>query len=131
HWKSECARIDGLPIVTMLADRPQNVGLPQKARSVRRLLPAALLVQLRRSAELLSLSVAELITSLVGLYLARVTDTEQVCVAAPFLNRTRRSLKVPGQFANPVPLSLSFSMANGTLGESLQKAGQTIRAAMG
>ncbi|WP_285601979.1 condensation domain-containing protein, partial [Trinickia caryophylli] len=104
YWRAACARMDGPPLVTQLADRPNAALAADRVESVRRIVDPALQTALAHAAASLSVSQAEYLTALTTLYLARVARTRDPVIGVSFLNRTKESLDIPGQFAKVIPL---------------------------
>src|SRR5262249_43152149 len=121
---------DGAPLVAMLADRPFAADVPARVSSLRRELGPELRAKLGQVAKTLSLSLAELLTALTGLYLARIAGEDSIVLGVPFLNRTKDTLDIPGQFAKIVPLRLSFDQVGKSLSDTLSEAGEAFRTAL-
>ena len=109
-WQRAFGEETGTPLSVILADRPHRAGGTQKVQSHRRPLPAALAEAIARLAKALSISQAELFTGLTAMYLARIAGEEKVVISVPFLNRTRETLKIPGQFANALPVRMDMQV---------------------
>src|SRR5262249_48222296 len=125
-WRS-WQRADGEPLVTRLADRPYAIEAAPRVSSLRRECEPGLQVKLVHAAETLSLSLAELLTALTGVYLALLSGEDSIVFAVPFLNRTRETLDIPGQFAKIVPLRLSFDSLGSSLAGVVREAGEAFR----
>jgi non-ribosomal peptide synthetase component F len=67
-------------------------------------------------AQTLAVSLNELLTAALAVYLARVTGQARLVLTMPFLNRTRETLHTPGHFVNllPLPLALDLDLPVGT-----------------
>ncbi len=128
-WQQAFEDEAGTPLTVNLADRPHRAGMTQEVQSHRRPLPTALAEAIARLAKALSISQAELFTGLTAMYLARITGEEEVIISVPFLNRTRETLKIPGQFANALPVRMEMQ-ADRPIDGLLVAASQAFRTAL-
>ncbi|RKP48143.1 non-ribosomal peptide synthetase, partial [Trinickia fusca] len=107
-WQSACSKMDGPALVTLVADRPRATQVPPVVLSTRRTLSPTLQGGLADAAKTLALSQAECLTALTAHYLSRLTGENRTVVGLSFLNRAREALDIPGQFAQVIPLHVSF-----------------------
>ncbi len=118
-WRSACARIDGQPLVTLVADHAHPVDARGVVRSLRKVFSQTLQERVLNAARKLALSPAECLTALTALYLMRVTDERSTVLGVSFLNRTREALDIPGQFAKVIPLPVSIGQGDIPLSSTL------------
>ncbi len=128
-WRQAFEKEAGAPLSVNLAGRTHRAGTTQEVQSHRRPLPAALAEAIAPLAKALSISQAELITGLTAMYLARIAGEEEVIISIPFLNRTRETLKIPGQYANALPVRMEMQ-SDRSVGGLLDAAAQAFRTAL-
>ncbi len=129
-WQSACARIDGQPLVTLVADHAHPVDARGVVRSLRKVFPQTLQERVLNAARKLSLSPAECLTALTALYLMRVTGERSTVLGVSFLNRTREALDIPGQFAKVIPLPVSIGQGDIPLSATLNGIRDTFKDVM-
>ncbi len=108
YWHTFVDEGHDAPLINAIADQPHQKTLAWNVQSRRRVLPDSVVAALSLAAELLTLSPAELLTGITGLYLSRIADEQDVVFSVPYINRTRQTLKIPGNFVNLVPVRISF-----------------------
>ncbi|NRO95024.1 amino acid adenylation domain-containing protein [Paraburkholderia sp. NMBU_R16] len=123
-WAERCRAVEGPPLVTLLADRPHATQVGADIRSIRKTLPNAAWAALARTAEAFGASPGECLTAISALYLSGVRST---AIGVSFLNRTKESLDVSGQFAKVIPLHVSFEAPNDLVGAALRHACHAFR----
>ena len=129
-WAERCRTADGPALITLLADRPHATQAGADIRSVRKTLPDSAHSGLARTAEALGLSPGECLTALSALYLCRVSGVRSAAIGVSFLNRTKESLDVPGQFAKVIPLHVAFDAPNDVMASALRHACDAFRDAL-
>lgn len=129
-WRALSKEVQFEPMVELLASRRSATNLVARSRSIRRSVSTNTLARIKTTAKDLSLSHSELVTGLVGLYLARLVPGRDVLISVPYANRTPATIRAPGHFANVLPLNLTSAVAAASVGDALQQVAAAFRAAM-
>ncbi|MCP4307233.1 MAG: hypothetical protein GY788_20660, partial [bacterium] len=110
-WRGALSNRIGLPLIHAIADR-QASGVVPEMKHQHQALPAALMARVTDAADRVSVPLSDFLTAIVGIYLARVSGAEQFALTSNFMNRTRRTLGVPGHFTNilPIPVEIDPSV---------------------
>ena len=121
HWME---RFDDTPDPTSLAGRRvPAAGILRRRTHLQPEISAAL----RELARTTGTTLPQLLITLVGIYLRRMTGQTDLVVGLPVTARVTRSLRrIPGMVSNVVPLRLSFA-PQATLDVLLQQVGREIR----
>lgn len=110
-WQGVCAKMDGIPMISQLADHAPQPGDPYVVQSLNRTCLPALQEALVKVSASLSLSLAECVTALTAIYLAQYSAEACMTLGVVFHNRTWHTLRVPGLFAEVLPMTLPGTAA--------------------
>lgn len=128
YWHATVDAIGSDPLIHSLADRPQHFEGSPQVRSTRLSLDSCA-TMIAKVCQLLKLTPAELMTGLTAVYLAKLTSEEEIVLSVPFLNRDWKMLRVPGQFANAVPVRMEVA-AQSALRLAVEHAARNFKTAL-
>ena len=126
-WRNECARMDGAPMISQLADRAQQTEDPYVVQSLYRTCLPDLHEALVKVSASLSLSLAECVTALTAIYLAQYSAEPCLTLGVVFHNRTWHTLRVSGLFAEVFPMTVPGTAAKQPIHQAVRAITNAFR----